>query len=112
MVAAMTETIQDPKTTEETTPGNDCNGAPDQPSEQVQSIFAERAEKLMNQFGAACEEGGFDTAVVILTNPESKGVPFVFMRGHPYDNATQLAFVLREMKRDIYTELNPEPQGP
>lgn len=70
-----------------------------------QRIFEERYSNLTNEFAEACEREGVDIAVAIAAHPEEE-FPIVFIRGHKYDVASIMAYVMRSIKSNINEELN------
>lgn len=70
-----------------------------------QAIFDELFQSLMGGFGQACEENGVEVAIAIAKHPEIKE-PIVFFRGHIIDAASLSASVLRQIKQEIYEQLN------
>lgn len=73
-----------------------------------QGIFDELFQALMGGFGQACEEQGVEMAMAIARHPQVKE-PIVFYRGHIVDAAALTADVLRQIKQQIYEQLNTEP---
>lgn len=70
-----------------------------------QGIFAERFDVLMNGFGQACEQNEVAISIAIAIHPKEEQ-PMVFIRGHHYDAAKLIAFVLRKLKIDLLQELD------
>lgn len=81
----------------------------DSSSEENQAIFDQRFNDLTNDFGRACEKNGVETAIAIAIHPEEQH-PIIFVRGHKYDIATLLATILRNLKSEIISELDSNPQ--
>lgn len=77
--------------------------------ERRQDIFDEGMQALMDGFGAACEEQGIEVAIAIAKHPQ-KEEPLVFFRGHLVDASGLAAGVLRQIKQQIYDQLNTEPK--
>lgn len=69
-----------------------------------QRIFAERFNKLTNEFGRQCDADNIHTAIAIAQYPD-EAQPVVFMRGSLYDAACLLARVLRNIKEMMADEL-------
>ena len=70
-----------------------------------QGIFDERFQSLTNGFGEACEANNVNLAFAIAIHPDEDN-PIVFWRGHKYDVATLLAYILGNFKREFKIELN------
>ena len=73
-----------------------------------QGIFDELFQSLMGGFGQACEEQEIEVAFAVARHPKVKE-PIVFYRGHIVDAAALSADVLRQIKQQIYEQLNTEP---
>lgn len=75
-----------------------------------QDIFEETFNDLMNEFGKACEKHGVETAIAIAKHPNFDD-PMVFFRaGHIIDAASMMANILRQIKTQLYTDLDTEPR--
>lgn len=75
-----------------------------------QDIFAAKFERLMNGFGEACESEGVEVAVALVRHPSFKE-PMVFYRApHIAEAATLMAEILRQIKTQIFSDLDTEPQ--
>jgi hypothetical protein len=72
-----------------------------------QDIFDEQFQALMDGFGEACEEQNIEVAIAIAKHP-SKEEPIVFFRGHLVDAASLAAGVLRQIKQQVFEQLNTE----
>lgn len=76
-----------------------------------QDIFEETFERLMNGFGEACEKEGVELAVAIAKHPDFEE-PFVFYRApHIVDAAGLMAEILRQVKGQVFADLDTEPRG-
>jgi hypothetical protein len=73
-----------------------------------QGIFDEQFQLLMNGFGQACEDQQIEVALAVAKHPKLNE-PIVFYRGHIIDAATLAAGVLRQIKQQIFEQLNTEP---
>jgi len=74
------------------------------PDRQV--IFEQTFNQLMNGFGQQCEELKISCAIAIAKHPDHDE-PMVFYRGeHILDAATLMADVLRQIKREILSDLD------
>ena len=71
-----------------------------------QSIFDQRFQIFMDQFGEICEKENAPISIAIVVDPKTEGQPLVFTRGGTYEVATVMAHVLRNMKRIINDELD------
>ena len=75
-----------------------------------QDIFEETFERLMNGFGEACEREGVEIAVAIAKHPNHEE-PLVFYRAHHIvDAASLMAGVLRQIKGQVFSDLDTEPR--
>ena len=75
-----------------------------------QDIFEATFKMLMNGFGAACEKEGVEVAIAIAKHPDFEE-PFVFYRApHIVDAASLMAKILRQVKSEIFSDLDTEPQ--
>jgi len=72
-----------------------------------QSIFDDVFQLLMGGFGQACEDQEIEIALAVAKHPKIKE-PIVFYRGHIVDAASLTADVLRQIKQQIYEQLNTE----
>jgi hypothetical protein len=73
-----------------------------------QGIFDDVFQALMGGFGQACEDQEVEIALAVAKHPNIKE-PIVFYRGHIVDAASLAADVLRQIKQQIYEQLNTEP---
>jgi hypothetical protein len=80
---------------------NDCEA-----TEDPQSIFDQRFQIFMDQFGEICEKEDVPISIAIVVDPKIQDQPLVFTRGGTYETATVMAHVLRNMKQMINDELN------
>lgn len=80
---------------------DDCEAA-----EDLQSIFDQRFQIFMDQFGEICEKEDVPISIAIVVDPKIQDQPLVFTRGGTYETATVMAHVLRNMKQMINDELN------
>jgi len=71
-----------------------------------QSIFDQRFQIFMDQFGEICEKENSPISIAIVIDPKTEDQPLVFTRGGTYEVATVMAHVLRNMKRIINDELD------
>jgi len=71
-----------------------------------QSIFDQRFQVFMDQFGEICEKENVPISIAIVVDPKTEDQPLVFTRGGTYEVATVMAHVLRNMKRMINDELD------
>jgi len=75
-----------------------------------QDIFAATFERLMNGFGEACEKEGVEVAVALVRHPSFKE-PIVFYRApHVMDAAALMAEIMRQIKTQIFSDLDTEPR--
>lgn len=82
----------------------------DTSEEHHQMMFDKTFSKLMDGFGKACEEEGVRIAVALVDHPKYDR-PMVFYRApHIVDAAALMAAILREVKTDVFTSLDTEPQ--
>ena len=89
-------------------PDENSSGAIEE--KNTQSIFDERFQLFMNQFGEICENEDAPVAVAIVIDPKIKDQPLIFTRGGTYETASLIAHVLRNMKQMIDNELNTDMQ--
>jgi hypothetical protein len=75
-------------------------------NQDPQSIFDQRFQIFMDQFGEICETENVPASIAIVVDPKIEDQPLVFTRGGTYEVATLLAHVLRNMKRMINDELD------
>jgi len=75
-------------------------------AEDLQSIFDQRFQIFMDQFGEICEKENVPISIAIVIDPKIQDQPLVFTRGGTYEVATVMAHVLRNMKRIINDELD------
>lgn len=73
-----------------------------------QEIFDKLSQDLMTRFGQICEEQGVQVALAVAKHPEVDE-PVVFYRGHIIDAATVTANVLRQVKREVFQQLDTNP---
>jgi hypothetical protein len=90
-----------PKFLEDQHNANDCEAA-----EDPQSIFDQRFQIFMDQFGEICEKEDVPISIAIVVDPQIQDQPLVFTRGGTYEAATVMAHVLRNMKQMISNELD------
>ncbi len=103
----MTDTIEPIKENDAPeTAENDCG---DGQEDHRQDIFAAQFQALMDGFGADCEKNNVDLAIAIAKHPE-RDEPLVFFRGHIADAAALAASVLRQIKQELFEQLNTEPR--
>jgi hypothetical protein len=86
------------------------NSSNDIEEKSTQSIFDERFQLFMNQFGEICENEDVPIAVAIVIDPKIENQPLIFTRGGTYETASLTAHVLRNMKQMINSELNTDMQ--
>jgi len=86
----------------------DENSSDDIEEKNTQSIFDERFQLFMNQFGEICENENAPIAVAIVIDPKIEDQPLIFTRGGTYETASLMAHVLRNMKQMINNELNTD----
>lgn len=85
---------------------NNQNGRKEDRQEMFESTF----DKLMGEFGKACAEEGVSIAIAIAQHPKFKD-PMVFYKGsHIIDAAAMMAKILRDIKTEIYNDLDSEPR--
>jgi glutamine amidotransferase PdxT len=73
-----------------------------------QEIFEQTWNELMNGFGEQCEKHNIDCSIAIAKSGEFDE-PFIFYRAsHIIEAAYLMAKVLRQIKNDVYAELNTE----
>lgn len=99
----MTDTIESQEENNDDTNTGDTND--DGGTECRQAIFDELFQSLMGGFGQACEENGIEVAIAIARHPEIKE-PLVFFRGHIIDAASLSASVLRQIKQEVFEQLD------
>jgi len=73
-----------------------------------QEIFDKLSQDLMTKFGQICEEQGVQVALAVAKHPDVDE-PVVFYRGHIVDAASVTAGVLRQVKREVFQQLDTNP---
>lgn len=103
----MTDTIEpiEENDAQETTENESGDGQED----HRQDIFDAQFQALMNRFGEDCEKNDVQLAIAIAKHPDLDE-PIVFFRGHIVDAASLAAEVLRQIKGQIFEQLNTEPR--
>jgi hypothetical protein len=100
----------DDATVQKKSESNSKNDVGDGQKNHRQDIFAETFENLMNGFGEACEKEGVEIAIAIAKHPDYEE-PMVFYRApHIVDAAKLMAEILRQIKGQIFTDLDTEPR--
>ena len=86
------------------------NDGGDDAEDHRQDIFETTFERLMNGFGEACEKEGIEVAVAIAKHPKFEE-PMVFYRApHVVDAASLMADILRQIKGQLFNDLDTEPR--
>lgn len=97
-------------TTPEDIPNDAENDVGDSSENRRQDIFEETFERLMNGFGEACEKENVSIAVAVARHPSFEE-PMVFYRApHIVDAASLMAEILRQVKGQLFTDLDTEPR--
>ena len=78
----------------------------DQPESSRQEIFEQIFNQLMNGFGEQCEKMQLQCAIAIAKHPDFDE-PLVFYNApHIVEAATLMAQVLRQIKKDVLSDLD------
>ena len=96
--------------TPEITPNDLQNDTNDDMIDDSQKIFEQTFSKLMDGFGAACEAEGVKIAVAIAQHPKIEQPLVFYIAPHIVDAGALMATILREIKTDVNTSLDTEPQ--
>lgn len=87
---------------------NDDRMADNESDQNRQDIFEQTFHSLMNGFGEQCEKHNIHCAVALAKHPDFED-PFVFYRApHIVDAATLMAQILRQIKSELYADLNTD----
>lgn len=78
--------------------------------ENGQAIFEERFAAAMNQFREVFREMGIDSMITIAKHSEHDEPMVFFSTPHVVDAASLMAGVLRQIKTELYSELDTEPR--
>ena len=75
-----------------------------------QVIFEQTFNDLMNKFGEQCQQHNIECAIAIAQHP-NYDEPMVFYRApHIFDAASLMAKILRQIKTELYDDLNTEDE--
>jgi|GEM_PF-3486555 len=74
-----------------------------------QDMFEETFQTLMNGFGEACEKEGVEVAIAVAKHPDFKQPMVFYKAGHIVDAASLMAEILRQIKTELFADLDTEP---